>query len=540
MSAQDRLPSHWGPSPLLASVLAFALPSAARAADEWGLGALRDPFVAEDPAQDPVVTLGGYFRMRGDTFHNLDLNRGPTPTTGETVFPVPVDDPQNNDTLTSSNLRLRLEPHIRVGWEVNVHAVIDCLDDVVLGSTPATGNRWAGMSAAATAQQPPQDSLKVKRAWAEIGTPIGLLTAGRMGVQWGVGMLANDGNCFDCDQGNTVDSVGLAMPVGEQIVGLSYDVASTGPAFSPWGGTGQAIDRDPSDDVRSLSVAFLQAHTPAVRAIKLKNDDSVLDFGLVASYRWQSLDFPNAGGADDALALSASQAIKRDLSGVLLDAYVSLELGGNLVEAEAAVLRAHMADGSLVPGLHTGALTALQWGGIVRDGYQINDWLRLKGEIGVASGDAAPGFGARPSADRDRARSGDLDAPQIALPDDTRIDNFRFHPDYHVDLILFREILGTVTDAMYVKPTVVFGPFLGLSLEASTIYSQAMEAASTPSGEAGLGFETDLAARYRSADRFVFSVEYGALLPLAGLDNPLLHREATAAQRLHGTFGVLF
>ncbi len=231
---------------LKTAALLFALPSAAHAApDEWGLGALRDPFVAEDPALDPTVTLGGYFRLRGDVFDNLDLNRGPTPTTGETIFPVPIDDPEHNDRLTSSNMRLRLEPHIRVGWEVNVHAVIDCLDDVILGSTPADESRWAGMSAATTNQEAPADSIRMKRAWAEIGTPIGLLTAGRMGVQWGLGMLANDGNCFDCDLGNTVDSIGLAIPVGGQIVGLSYDVASTGPQFSPWGGVGQSIDRDP-------------------------------------------------------------------------------------------------------------------------------------------------------------------------------------------------------------------------------------------------------------------------------------------------------
>ena len=29
---------------------------------------------------------------------------------------------------------------------------------------------------------------------------------------------------------------------------------------------------------------------------------------------------------------------------------------------------------------------------------------------------------------------------------DTTVDNFRFHPDYHVDRILFREIIGTVTE----------------------------------------------------------------------------------------------
>jgi HAD superfamily hydrolase (TIGR01509 family) len=42
---------------------------------------------------------------------------------------------------------------------------------------------------------------------------------------------------------------------------------------------------------------------------------------------------------------------------------------------------------------------------------------------------------------------------------DTTVDNFRFSPDYHLDLVLWRRILGQVSDAVYVKPTVRLGPF---------------------------------------------------------------------------------
>ena len=50
--------------------------------------------------------------------------------------------------------------------------------------------------------------------------------------------------------------------------------------------------------------------------------------------------------------------------------------------------------------------------------------------------------------------AGQLDGPQANLPRDHTVDNFRFHPDYHIDQILFREIIGTVTDAIYVRPHV--------------------------------------------------------------------------------------
>ena len=133
-----------------------------------------------------------------------------------------------------------------------------------------------------------------------------------------------------------------------------------------------------------------------------------------------------------------------------------------------------------------------------------------------------------------------MDGPQLALPDDTRVDNFRFHPDYHVDLILWRELVGTITDALYVRPAVRLRPGGGFSAELALVYSRCLEATSAPGGEAPLGVETDLVLRYRSPDGFVASLEYGVLLPLAGLDNRELHLDARPAQRVHAVMGVLF
>ena len=44
----------------------------------------------------------------------------------------------------------------------------------------------------------------MKRAYGEVSTPVGILRFGRMGSQWGLGMLHNDGNCLDCDFGDNV------------------------------------------------------------------------------------------------------------------------------------------------------------------------------------------------------------------------------------------------------------------------------------------------------------------------------------------------
>jgi hypothetical protein len=45
---------------------------------------------------------------------------------------------------------------------------------------------------------------------------------------------------------------------------------------------------------------------------------------------------------------------------------------------------------------------------------------------------------------------------------DHKITNFRFDPDYRVDMLLFREIIGTVTDALYFKGVAEFRPATGL------------------------------------------------------------------------------
>ncbi len=42
------------------------------------------------------VELGGYLRVRGGLFGNLDLDRGPL-ASGELLFPVPIDDPSCAD-----------------------------------------------------------------------------------------------------------------------------------------------------------------------------------------------------------------------------------------------------------------------------------------------------------------------------------------------------------------------------------------------------------------------------------------------------------
>ena len=88
------------------------------------------------------LEMQGYFRVRGQLFNHLDLGvgRDASQPNGRYLFPVPFDQPNGGagrSTLTSSNMRLRLEPTMNVSEHVRVRAQIDVLDNFVLGSTPS-------------------------------------------------------------------------------------------------------------------------------------------------------------------------------------------------------------------------------------------------------------------------------------------------------------------------------------------------------------------------------------------------------------------
>ena len=145
-----------------------------------------------------------------------------------------------------------------------------------------------------------------------------------------------------------------------------------------------------------------------------------------------------------------------------------------------------------------------------------------------------------------QATDGAIDGNQVGA-NYGALNNYRFNPAYQVDLILWRRILGTVTDAWYLKPTFRWDVLDGLTVGAQVIYSQAIFASSTPSQvNKPLGIEADLGVKYQSDDGFVFFLEYGLLKMLSGFD--ITPAESTAAtvnpsgvaQNIHAGLGIVF
>jgi uncharacterized protein (TIGR04551 family) len=477
---------------------------------------------------ETTVKVTGNLRARGEALYNLDLDRGPTPS-GQPLFPVPLADPKGQ-WLAAADLRLRTDISFYAPFaSVAVKARIDAPDNLVLGGTP---DGIPGGSAT----QLPTAALRIKRVYGEALTPFGILAAGRMGSHWGLGILTNGGDCADCDSGDAADRIAFVTPIGGFIWAASFDFSATGPYVArkiP----SRAVDIDPTSAVRTVTVAFLRWKDDRARERRRKADKTTVDFGAYVSHRWQNNDVPATYlPVATAVPITSTQVMYRGYTATAFDAWFRLTFPKGRIEAEAAVLLANVDQPSLIPGVLLKApVKSLQIGAAIESDFGDPDGVFTGGlDAGFASGDPAPGFGVNPPLNGAQPKPGDLDGAQANPPYDNRVDNFRFHPDYRVDRILFREIIGTVTDAVYIRPHVRWNIVrLGtswLSAQLAGVASFAVYGTSTPGGKAPLGVELDPTLAYGSKDGFGAALEHAVLFPLVGLDNPTLGLHPKPAQ----------
>ncbi len=516
----------------LFAILALPLPAAATGFTDVGDDIRRHV--------DWSAELHGLLRTRGSLIYNWDLDCGPTPS-GDPLFPVPLSDP-SSQFLTHADFRLRSDIAVYApGGFAAVKVRLDTLDNLTLGSMPR------GTPSASLDQRSPDAPIKVERAYGEVLTPVGLLAFGRMGNQFGLGVLANGGDCRDCDAGDSADRIAFITPIGGLTWAAAYDFTSSGP-FVPRRAPNRYIDLDPSDNVRSVTVAVLDWKTDLSRNRRSRAGRITGEWGAYFAYRWQDRDVPVGYVATaDAVPLTPSQSVYRGFRGYAGSLWGRLTLPSGRIEAEAAVLGAHIDQATLIPGaLLRNPVDSFQYGGALEsDFYFANEDLHFGFDGGLASGDPAPGFGAIQNPNSPAPQPGDLDGPQAnPARGDNRVDNFRFSPSYRIDKILFREIIGTVTDAFYFRPHASYRLWRHshgeLDLAVAAIASFAMQPTSTPGGERPLGVEVDPSLAYLHEDGFHALIEYAALFPMSGLSNPTLGLSAKPAQLIRLRLGLAY
>lgn len=490
-----------------------------------------------EPQQRALVELDGYFRLRAMALQKLRFGTGvalePDPIGPR--YPAASDGEAN---FTGANMRFRLRPTINITDQVQIVSTVDLLDNLVLGSTPRVPPTagLAPVNILTTDQQAPEETASVLTNSVVITSAFGRVTAlneqlairfGRMRDHWGLGMLANDGSCLDCDFETVVDRISLTLDFADHLFTPMYTWSSSGPLARPFGNfTEQAIDAVTWDDVHEYGLRVQRVDSEREIEERLVDGETVLNYGGWVNWRRQFRGLDEgywARAEDDPLAAvedGTDNFTRRDAEVVLGDLYVELFQGQFHMGAEAAFLYGLFKDRFQTSDGPVRETDMLQFGATLELDYDFAgqyDGLSLGFNSGAASGDPAPGFGALDATDTQRGPDG---TPQ----GDTVINNFQFAPAYHVDLLLFRRIIGTVTDAWYVRPSVSYSFDNDISGTFAAVYSQALNPESTPGDAAPLGVELDAELAYGLGDAleedgFKASLVGGVLWPLGGMRN---------------------
>jgi hypothetical protein len=506
----------------------------------WLLAALLFAWPALGHAKlDLKLDVEGYYRARWVHVGNVFDTEFMPNTSG-----VPVTPQKSTDFLVH---RVRVIPKLSIGDLVTLNVQVDALNNVVWGDNDLATSTSAVFATGASNTNIFGErvaSVEVPRAWLELKLPIGQLRVGRMPSQWGLGLLANDGNGFrnefdDAYTGSTADRILFATkPIqiiqalrGDRtyksnlLFAIGYDKiveepceVKTGPIsnctlLSPeqlWQryqddrppGSQGFLARPKNDVDQAVLVLLYNAEK-----IKLVRPDDQLTAGTYIVLRKQARSFTKAPQDDTGPDHGSFVGI--------YDAYVRARVTRAYLEGEFLAIIGETTGG--VPLPPDSKKEVRLYGGVGKAGY-VSPMLDAIFEVGWASGTTdllGERFTQRP-----------------------------LHPDYGVGLILYRQVLrersyqvysafnargfssgGGVIDSKYIFPRVRFRPpvkkLKGLELIVGVLAAWAdkrddvLFSATFPDGRkrgSYLGTELDAALKYSFyEDHIRFSFEGGYL-----------------------------
>jgi len=517
----------------------------------------------------PYLEWDGFFRVRSDAMVNLDLG---TEGTSAILPPAenykPSQNPANTDSdlLWSTNMNLRFDPTLHITESLRLHVEADLLDNVVLGSL--SDRRLTGYRDAALRPDPSrtvtsanqisprerdvfENAIRINEAYGEIRTPIVDLRAGRMDFDWGLGTYANGGDCIDCDYGDHVDRIQIGspqLPILDLRASAAVDFPGQGlTTASPDRVDGQPYDVAQIDDARQYTFGIYRK--PVTEEEKEKQQQRLkgeqkptYNGGVLFSYRNQQGEMlRNAGGGTDGdgSGLEDAELIYRGLNMYVPDLWFQMKYNPDTetkirVELEGTGVFGDM-DNTTDQQLTTEDVNCFEESGRsdnpeqcsqIDQGGETRSTEKAFAQLGAAmESEFYFGGPVRFGLNAGYASGGD-DANYGYQAENTggSLDFYRFDPNYHVDLILFREVIGTVTNAYYANPFVQARffetPDRRLELQFDTIVSRAANQQGTPAGDSNwLGVELDGAVRYLQTETFQVGLEGGILFPLGGLND---------------------
>ncbi len=481
------------------------------------------PLALADAPDNWTFSLDGYYRTRGYVYGDL------------------FEEQEKPGTFMLQ--RLRLQPQLNFQDRAKFLVMVDAMDGVVWGDNAslASTSLFAGDPSLTTIDGLETVPVQVKRAWMEFKVPLGLLRVGRQASQWGMGLLANDGNGFDDSFGEnkygaTYDRaifatrpISIAQTIlGKRdqgiplIVAVGVDRLVEDPLIQYYGTSCSTEDADDGCE-ETESHGYTEERTADRRSDGwwADPDDDVWEMIYVVRYAGEGIKLPGDQVGDVTAGIYVVNRLQTETSSnvLIVDGYLKAEVAGVVVEGEVL----HIGGDTRAITLQNGdpeaadplAKTADIWGYTARAGYQTQTWTAMV-ETGYASGDdnvTDEHFTGRPLA-----------------------------PDHNVGLILYEEILSRVTaetwgedarglwsnggvyNSTYVFPTVrvrplknweIIGGFLTAfpdKPDGSRIRrnpEDAQVAGENTSASPTLGWEIDLALKHTFHEHVNFSLEGG-------------------------------
>ena len=510
-----------------------------------------------------LLELDGYWRLRTDYWRNFNLGFTDDPAnpsaTGGSPFPRalgctgPAGSPCNH-ALADANTRLRFEPVLHIDEGTSVHVQADALDNLVLGSTP-TGEGYNGVYTASNPppvtsafgngnQSPPvrgvnsaTDSFVVKRAWAEVAVPLGVINAGRMPNSWGMGIYYNSVGYdpvsgtydYDGDYGDTVDRLSFTAQIPgtdlKAMIAMDWDLTRlvSSQTGNNKGNEEHPFDLDDSSDTNGWVAQISRIDSPQEFKDKVDRGDLALNWGVHFEYKTQSWDEDLTGYTIGTPFDSADHYIPRNLTSYTGDLFGKLGIGSFLVEGEfvGQIGSVDNLQNLTTPATYT-TENLRKFGGAARGSWLNSDRkLKVGIESGFATGDQ---WDNKPQGNTNIAYANLLGSPTecsstTITSSRCTLTQFMFNPEYKVDLILWRRLIGAVTNAAYFKPFIQYELTKGLTVKLADITSIALKPVATPGNKTLYGTEIDADIGYQSGHLFT-GISGGILLPGAAMDHP--------------------
>lgn len=333
------------------------------------------------------VEFDGYYRLRYNSFYNLDL-----------------DHDQKPNLRSYTDMRFRLDPLFMITDEVRIYSSWNLLDGALGGdplrartsANPSKSKDSLGLSsdasqvgrqiqaadrssllyggayaADAAVESTDLSPIQLRRAWAEVETEFGIAKFGRMPFHLGLGLYANAGDDFDQDIGTTRDRVTF-----ETAYGPYYLMPGIGWAYEG------LLDRSRDD---SYEYFFLIGRRVEGNHVSLYLSYLAQDAGLLTDPNGDLVNKSTSYWVIDLYTEQMFRQLKFELEVAL---FVGRFLGYDLMAVNSA--------------------SRVSWK---------NEKFSLLGEIGFSSGTTEKDF------------------------DSNKLKTFMFNRDYNVSQILFEEIL---------------------------------------------------------------------------------------------------